>query len=253
MNPIAFQIGTFEVRWYGILIALGVIAAIMLTSYNCKKKGIDFETILDGFFIAFPISIIGARMYYVAFEFENYNNLMDMFNIRNGGLAIHGGLIGGFLAVFIFAKVRKISILKNLDVVAPGIILAQAIGRWGNFMNGEAHGGPVSIEFISKFPGFIQKGMNINGIYYHPTFLYESIWNIIVCVILLMVLYKKNEKHDGIVIASYISLYSLGRVFIEGLRTDSLMIGTFRIAQLMSITGILAGILMLIYILKKRN
>ena len=254
MDPIAFQIGSFEIRWYGILIAFGVIVAIMLASYNCKKKDVDFDIILDGFFVAFPTAIIGARMYYVAFEFENYkDNLIDMFNIRKGGLAIHGGLIGAFLAIYIFTKIRKIDILKYIDIAAPSIILAQAIGRWGNFMNGEAHGGEVSYEFISKFPKFIQDGMNIGGTYYQPTFLYESIWNLIVCIILLVILYNKNNKHDGIVIASYMILYSLGRVFIEGLRTDSLMLGNIRIAQLISAVGIIVGAGIILKIRTKKN
>ena len=253
MNPIAFQIGNFEVRWYGILIAFGVIVAIILAGYNCKRKDVDFDTILDGFFVAFPAAIVGARLYYVAFEFQNYkDNLIDALNIRKGGLAIHGGLIGAFLAVYIFAKIRKINILKYLDIAAPSIILAQAIGRWGNFMNGEAHGGEVSYDFISKFPSFIQKGMNISGIYYHPTFLYESSWNLMICAILLVILYKKRNEDNGIVIASYMILYSLGRVFIEGLRTDSLMIGNMRIAQLMSIIGIIVGVALIICIRRKK-
>jgi phosphatidylglycerol---prolipoprotein diacylglyceryl transferase len=254
MNPTAFQIGSFEVRWYGILIACGVILAMLLASYNCKKKDVDFDIILDVFFIAFPAAIIGARMYYVIFEFENYkDNLIDMFNIRLGGLAIHGGLIGGLIAIYIFARIKKMNMLKYLDIAAPSIILAQAIGRWGNFMNGEAHGGEVSYEFISKFPTFIQKGMYIGGTYYHPTFLYESVWNLIVCIILLIILYRKSNNDNGIVIASYIILYSLGRVFIEGLRTDSLMIGSMRVAQLVSITGILIGASIIFVIKKKKN
>lgn len=252
MNPIAFEIGNFEVRWYGILIAFGVIVAILLASYNCKRKDANFDIILDGFFVAFPAAIIGARAYYVIFEFQNYkDNIIDIFNIRKGGLAIHGGLIGAFLAVYIYSKIKKLKILKYLDIAAPSIILAQAIGRWGNFMNSEAHGGEVSYEFISQFPTFIQKGMNIGGVYYHPTFLYESIWNLIVCAILLIILYKKHHNNDGIVIASYMILYSLGRVFIEGLRTDSLMIGSIRVAQLISITGIIAGIGIISYIRRK--
>jgi len=253
MNPVAFQIGTFEIRWYGILIALGVIAAILLASYNSRKKDVDFDTILDCFFIAFPAAIVGARAYYVIFEFQNYqSNLIDIFNIRKGGLAIHGGLIGAFIATYIFFKIKKLKMLKYLDVVAPSIILAQAIGRWGNFMNGEAHGGEVSYEFISKFPEFIQKGMNIGGTYYHPTFLYESVWNLLVCVILLVILYKKSRHNDGIVIGSYISLYSLGRFFIEGLRTDSLMLGNIRVAQLISIAGILLGVGLILFA-RRRN
>lgn len=254
MDPVAFQIGGFEVRWYGILIACGVILAVLLAGYNCKRKNIDFDTILDVFFVAFPTAIIGARAYYVIFEFENYkDNLIDIFNIRKGGLAIHGGLIGAFLAIYIFAKIKKINIVKYLDVAAPSIILAQAIGRWGNFMNGEAHGGTVSYEFISKFPKFIQKGMNIGGVYYHPTFLYESIWNIIVCIILLVILYKKNNEYNGIVIGSYLILYSIGRVFIEGLRTDSLMLGNIRIAQLISVAGIIIGASIILTIKRRKS
>lgn len=253
-NPIAFEIGNFEVRWYGILIAFGVLLAMATASYNCKKKNVNFDIILDGFFVAFPTAIVGARLYYVAFEFDNYrDNLIDILNIRKGGLAIHGGLIGAFIAIYIFAKIRKINILKYLDIVAPSIILAQAVGRWGNFMNGEAHGGMVSYEFISKFPKFIQQGMYIDGSYYHPTFLYESIWNLLVCALLLLILYKKKNNEEGIVIASYIMLYSLGRVFIEGLRTDSLMFLGLRIAQLVSILGIIFGIGIIIYIKKKRK
>jgi phosphatidylglycerol:prolipoprotein diacylglycerol transferase len=253
MDPVAFQIGGFEVRWYGILIACGVILAVLLAGYNCKKKNVDFDIILDVFFIAFPTAIIGARAYYVIFEFENYkDNLIDMFNIRKGGLAIHGGLIGAFLAIYLFSRIKKINLIKYLDVAAPSIILAQAIGRWGNFMNGEAHGGEVSYEFISNFPAFIQKGMYIGGTYYHPTFLYESIWNSIVCIILLIILYKKSSEENGIVIASYLSLYSLGRLFIEGLRTDSLMLGNIRVAQLISIVGIIIG-LSIIFIIKRRK
>lgn len=252
MNPTAFQVGTFEVRWYGVLIALGVILAILLANYNCRKKDIDFDIILDAFFIAFPTAIVGARIYYVIFEFESYkNNIVDIFNIRKGGLAIHGGLIGAFLAIYIFSRIKKINVLKYLDIAAPSIILAQAVGRWGNFMNSEAHGGEVSREFISHFPNFIQKGMNIGGTYYHPTFLYESIWNIIVCAILLVILYRKDNSKNGIVIGSYLALYSLGRVFIEGLRTDSLMLGNIRVAQLISILGIIIGISLVLYVKRK--
>ena len=136
--------------------------------------------------------------------------------------------------------------------MAPSLILAQAIGRWGNFMNIEAHGGLVSYEYISKFPKFIQNGMYINGNYYHPTFLYESIWNLLICIILMIILYRKNENTDGIVISSYMVLYSLGRVFIEGLRTDSLMIFGLRIAQVVSIIGIILGMGLIIYIKSKK-
>lgn len=254
-DPVAFQLFGMDIRWYGILIGMGVLCALLLAYYNCKKLDLNFDLLTDAFLWAFPIAIICARLYYVAFEFDNYkDNLGDIINIRQGGLAIHGGLIGAFIVVCIFAKIKKMNLWKYADVAAPSIILAQAIGRWGNFMNSEAHGGKVSEEFISHFPKFIQDGMYINGTYYHPTFLYESMWNFFVCAILLVILYKKKEGLNGVVICSYAALYSLGRVFIEGLRTDSLMFGSFRVAQLVSITGIILGIIGIgIIVVRKQN
>ena len=175
-----------------------------------------------------------------------------MINIRNGGIAIHGGLIAGLLTAYIFTRVKKVNFFEYIDVVMPGVILAQAIGRWGNFMNQEAHGGPVTEQFISKFPQFIQQGMLINGTYYHPTFLYESIWDLLVFAILIYILYKKKQQH-GIVLGSYMILYSVGRFFIEGLRTDSLMFFGLRIAQIVSLTGILLGIVVIIFACKKKT
>jgi phosphatidylglycerol:prolipoprotein diacylglycerol transferase len=175
-----------------------------------------------------------------------------MINIRNGGIAIHGGLIAGLLTAYIFTRVKKVNFFEYIDVVMPGVILAQAIGRWGNFMNQEAHGGPVTEQFISKFPQFIQQGMLINGTYYHPTFLYESIWDLLVFAILIYILYKKKQQH-GIVLGSYMILYSVGRFFIEGLRTDSLMFYGLRIAQIVSLTGILLGIVVIIFACKKKT
>lgn len=251
MNPVAFSIGSFGIRWYGILIVVGIFAGMFLAYYNSKKLDLDFEKILDGFLVSFPCAVIGARAYYVFFEWDNFkSNLLSIFNLRTGGLAIHGGLIGGFLGAVIYCRVKKIKIMKYLDVTAPSLILAQAIGRWGNFMNGEAHGDVVTYDFISRFPVFIQKGMYIDGQYYNPTFLYESFWNLIVFAILMIILYKKKKNENGIVIASYAVLYSAGRLFIEQLRTDSLMIGNIRVAQLISIVGIVIGIIYIFYIKK---
>ena len=240
MNPVAFNVFGLEIRWYGVIISMGVVAAMLLIYMLAKKKDLNYDTIIDAFLVTFPISIIGARLYYVAFEFENFNSFKDMINIRNGGMAIHGGVIAALISGYFFAKYKKINFLKYVDVIMPGVILAQAIGRWGNFMNQEAHGGPVTQEFISKFPQFIQKGMLIRGTYYHPTFLYESIWNLIVFAILIFIIYKKRNQH-GIVIGSYMVLYSLGRFFIEGLRTDSLMFFGLRTAQIISLIGIIIG------------
>ncbi|MEG0995311.1 MAG: prolipoprotein diacylglyceryl transferase, partial [Bacilli bacterium] len=189
------------------------------------------------FLITFPIAIVGARLYYVIFEFGYYkDHLIDILNIRQGGLAIHGGVIAAVIVVYICAKRMNLKLSVCLDMTAPCIILAQAIGRWGNFFNQEAHGGPVTEAFISRFPEFIQNGMLINGTYYHPTFLYESIWNLVVFAILFYMLHKVKE--DGVVFLTYVGLYSIGRFFIEGLRTDSLMIMGLRTAQLISIVGV---------------
>ena len=252
MNPIAFRIFGMDIRWYGLIIAFGVLAAFGVTYITAKKKNLDFDIIIDGFLWSFPLAIIGARAYYVAFEFENYHSIWDMINIRNGGIAIHGGLIAGLLTAYVFTRFKKVNFFEYIDVVMPGVILAQAIGRWGNFMNQEAHGGPVTEQFISKFPQFIQQGMLINGTYYHPTFLYESIWNLLVCAILIFILYKKKQQH-GIVIGSYMILYSIGRFFIEGLRTDSLMFFGLRIAQIVSLIGIVAGIVVIIFACRKKT
>ncbi|MGG7199624.1 prolipoprotein diacylglyceryl transferase [Clostridium butyricum] len=254
MNPVAFNIGNFEIRWYGILIVLGIFIGMFIAYYNSKKLNLDFEKIIDGFLVAFPCAIVGARAYYVFFEFDNFkNNIWSIFNLRTGGLAIHGGLIGALIGTIIYCKFKKIEMMKYLDVVAPSLILAQAIGRWGNFMNGEAHGDVVSYEFISKFPEFIQKGMYLDGHYYNPTFLYESMWNLIIFLILMIILHKKKSNENGVVIASYAVLYSIGRLFIESLRTDSLMIGNIRIAQFMSILGVVIGITYIIYVKSKKH
>ena len=197
MNPVAFEIFGLQIRWYGIIIAGGVLAAFLLSSVLAKKKGVSFDDIVDAFIWAFPIAIVGARAYYVAFEFKNFNSFADMINIRTGGLAIHGGLIAGILTAYIVLKVKKVNFWEYIDVVMPAVVLAQGIGRWGNFMNQEAHGGAVSADFISKFPEFIQKGMLINGAYYHPTFLYESICDVLICLILIYILFKKKKYTAG--------------------------------------------------------
>ncbi|AUN19111.1 prolipoprotein diacylglyceryl transferase [Clostridium botulinum] len=252
MNPIAFHVGNLAIRWYGVIISMGTALGLLLAMYNCKIREASYDEFINMFLIAFPSAIIGARLYYVIFEFEDYrDNLINIFNTRQGGLAIHGGIIFGVLAVYIYLKYRKESFFEYVDVAAPSIILGQAIGRWGNFFNSEAHGGPVTKEFISKFPQFIQNGMFIEGTYYHPTFLYESIWNFIICIFLIYLLKKTKKK--GIVFMAYIGLYSLGRFFIEGLRTDSLYLGSIRVAQLISVLGIILSIFFIYNIIKKEK
>lgn len=249
MDPVAFSLFGIDIAWYGISIALGVVAALLLAQYTCKLVNINYDDMLTVFLITFPIAIIGARLYYVIFEFDQYrDNLMSIFNIRKGGLAIHGGIIAAVIVVAIYCNKKKINFFDIMDMAAPCIILAQGIGRWGNFFNQEAHGGPVTEAFISKFPQFIQKGMLIKGTYYHPTFLYESIWNVLVCLLLLYMLKKVSKK--GVIFFSYIGLYSVARFFIEGLRTDSLMLGSIRMAQLVSIIGVVIWVAGVIYCYK---
>ena len=250
MNPVAFTVFGLDIMWYGIFIATGMIVGTLLAAYTSKLKNIDYEMLIDTLLIALPIGIIGARLYYVAFEWERYRgDFSAIINIREGGLAIHGGLIFGLSAAAIFLYKKKADILSCLDVVVPSIALAQAIGRWGNFANKEAHGGEVTVEFISKFPEFIQNGMYINGAYHHPTFLYESVWNVGLCILLIYMLRKKLKP--GVVTFTYIGMYSLVRFFIEGLRTDSLYFGAIRVAQLVSIIGLVAWIGFLVYTWRK--
>lgn len=252
MDPIAFNVLGLSIRWYGIFIAMGMMVAIILANFTSKLKDLNYDELLNIAIISFPIAIIGARAYYVIFEFGQYkDNLINVFNIREGGLAIHGGVIFGMTAAYLYTRYKKENLLEFADVAAPSIIIAQAIGRWGNFFNSEAHGGPVSQEFISKFPNFIQNGMLIDGTYYHPTFLYESIWNVIIGLFLIYLLTKTFKR--GTVFFTYIGLYSVGRFFIEGLRTDSLMFGGIRVAQLISLAGVALWIIFLLVNNKKRD
>jgi phosphatidylglycerol:prolipoprotein diacylglycerol transferase len=253
MNPVAFNLFGFDIRWYGLLISFGMILGILLASYTCKIKKVSYDRMMDIVLIALPSAIVGARLYYVLFNLDYYKgDLSQIFNIRQGGLAIHGGIIFALLAAFIYTRGKEINFLRYADAAAPSIILAQGIGRWGNFFNQEAHGGEVSYEFIKRFPEFIQKGMNIDGAYYHPTFLYESVWNFAI-FILLIILIKKVKK-DGALFFSYVGLYSIGRFFIEGLRTDSLMIGSLRVAQLVSLSGVLIWLVYVYFAyIRKKN
>ena len=247
MNPIAFNLFGLDLRWYGILISFGMVIGILLASYNCKVRGISYDSMMDLILIALPAAIVGARLYYVLFNLDYYlSNPGDIINIREGGLAIHGGVIFALTAAYFYAKKKKLNFLRYADAAAPSLILAQAIGRWGNFFNQEAHGGEVTKEFISRFPQFIQKGMFIEGAYYQPTFLYESIWNLAVFIILMLILRK--ALRDGVTLLTYVGLYSIGRFIIEGLRTDSLMFGPIRVAQLVSLTGVVIWLVYLYFV-----
>lgn len=230
MDPVAFHIFGIPIRWYGLLIASGVLIGTILALKLAKRKGIDEDTLIDLLLFAIPGAIIGARAYYVIFSWDLYkDNPIEALNIRGGGLAIHGVIIGGVIVAVIFSRIRKVSFWKIGDTVAPSLILGQAIGRWGNFANQEAHGGPTNLPW----------GIIVDGVKVHPTFLYESIWNLLVFVFLMWYSYKDKSKVDGEVFLLYLILYSVARLFIEGLRTDSLMLGPIRVAQLVSLSAIL--------------
>lgn len=255
MDRVLFSIGPITIYWYSITMLLAVLTGIYLSLRESKNlKMYQFISDLITYIIVF--GIIGARLYYVIFNFNSYkNNLLSIFEIWEGGIAIYGAIIGGFLAIVYLARKRKQSIIKTTDIIVPGLILAQAIGRWGNFFNSEAHGTEVTLEFLQNLhlPNFIIEGMYINGAYYHPTFLYESIWCILGFLVLITIR-KLTKRKTGIMTFSYFMWYGIGRFFIEGLRTDSLYLGTFRISQIVSIILIISGIIgIFIFIMKGRK
>ncbi|MFW5985262.1 MAG: prolipoprotein diacylglyceryl transferase [Halanaerobiaceae bacterium] len=241
IDPVAFRFGPFSVRWYALIISMGMVLGIILTLRESKKKGIREDFFLDFFLLGIPLAIIGARAYYVLFRWSYFSqNPARIIAIWEGGLAIHGGIIAGSLVLLFLVYRRGVDFWQAVDILAPALILGQAIGRWGNFINQEAFGGKVSQEFISRFPEFIKQQMYIGGAYRQPTFLYMSVWNFLVFALLLWIRRKEFIK-TGDVFLTYLITYSLGRFFVEGLRTDSLYLGPFRIAQLLSVVLIIVS------------
>ncbi len=228
MDPVAFEIFDIPIRWYGIFIALAFLLGTVLALREAKRRGLNEEILIDLLLFIIPAALIGARLHFVIFRWDNYmSNPMEILNIRGGGLAIHGGIIAAVIVGYIFCRVRKVRFWELADIIAPSLILGQAIGRWGNYVNQEAYGGPTDLPW----------GIMIDGVKVHPTFFYESIWNF--TVFLFLVWYtRKKSKVDGEVFLLYVMLYSLARFFIEGLRTDSLMFGDIRVAQLISLVSI---------------
>lgn len=226
-NPVAFSIFGVDVMWYGILISLGMVLAVLITYKRAPRHDINPDKILDFVLICIPLGIIGARLYYVVFNWGYYaGDFMKIINIRSGGLAIHGGLLFGLGTAVILCLIWKIRPMNVLDLVIPTVALAQAIGRWGNYFNSEAHGGPTDLPWA----------VMIDGVPCHPTFLYESIWCLLLFVFLLWL--DNRRKFEGQIFLLYGILYSVERFFVEALRTDSLMIGPFKQAQVLSLTVI---------------
>lgn len=249
LNRVAINLGGIHIYWYGIIIGIGVLLGLLLAMRESERRGLPKELFMDLILYAVPIAIVCARIYYVTFEWNYYSkNPGDIIKIWEGGIAIHGALIGAVITTFVFAKIKKVSFWKLTDIAAPSLLLGQAIGRWGNFMNQEAHGGEVTRAFLENLhlPPFIINQMYINGAYYHPTFLYESLWNLLGVVVLLLL--RKVNLRRGELFLSYLIWYSVGRFFIEGLRTDSLMLTqSLRMAQVISITLIIAAIVLIAY------
>lgn len=248
MSKVAIDLGFIQIYWYSIFILLGILAAAIIIYRECKKQGITSDEFTDLLFNTVIFGIIGARIYYVLFNLPYYmNNKIEILEIWHGGLAIHGGLLFGALYVLYFCKKHKMNSLKLLDMIVVGVIIGQAIGRWGNFLNKEAFG-PVTTYASLKsnlIPEFIINGMKILGQYHEPTFYYESLWNIDGFIILLMV--RRNKKlRVGQLTGIYFLWYSIGRLYIESLRMDSLMISNFKVAQLVSILLIILGIYLII-------
>lgn len=245
VNSEAFQIFGISIAWYAILITIGMILAVLYTIYRAKQIGVGYEDIIDFAIFVIPFGIIGARIYYVLFELDHYSSIWEVFDIRSGGLAIYGGIIAGALTVFLVCRFKKIYFPAFGDCVVPGVIIAQSIGRWGNFMNGEAYGDPTSI--------FCRMGLGFGGgavvDYYHPTFLYESLWNLVGFI--AVNIFYKHKKYDGQIILMVFGWYGLGRMWIEGLRTDSLWIGEpyegIRVSQLLAALIFVACLALLIY------
>ena len=222
-DPVAFSILGVDIRWYGILIAFAFMLAILIACRRAPKFGLESDTILDFALWLMPMSIIGARLYYVIFSWDQYSgDIKSILDIRSGGLAIHGGIIVGVVTALIFCKVKKVSMLDLCDLIFPEVALGQAIGRWGNFFNSEAHGGPTDLPWA----------IEVDGEMVHPTFLYESIWCLLIFLFLIWL--SDRRRFKGQIVCLYGMLYSAERFLVEGLRTDSLMIGQFKQAQVIS-------------------
>ena len=236
MDRIAFSIGNFDIYWYAVIITFGLILAVGFCMWNAPKFGLTIDNVLDVLLCGLPVAVICARVYYVLFKLDQYDSFGEMINIRDGGLAIYGSVIGAFVTGFVYCRIKKVNLLALFDLGSFGFLIGQAIGRWGNFVNAEAYGEITDLPW----------GMTINGHGpYHPTFLYESLWNIFGFV-LLLIFAKKWMKHHGEVFSLYFAWYGLGRFFIEGLRTDSLYLGSIRVSQLLAALFFVAGIMFFI-------
>ena len=253
MNPIAFKLFGYSIRWYSIFLLIAVILGLTLLIKEGKKYGYPKDFLFNLAFWTIIIGFISARLYYCLFNYKLYiDDPLSILKIWEGGLAIHGGLIGGFLTLIIYCAKYHTNLFKVCDMASVSVLLGQAIGRWGNFFNSEAHGGATTLLELQNYhiPQFIIDGMYINGTYYHPTFFYESIWCLIGVFLLLVIRHFKYIK-IGELTCVYLMWYSFGRFFIEAMRTDSLMFAGFKVAQLVSISLFFIALVALLIIKRK--
>lgn len=253
MHDTLFKIGPFSLKYYSFFIFLGMLVACFLIFKEAKRKKINEDLLTNILFYGIIIGILGARSYYVLFNLDYYlKNPLEIFMIWHGGLAIHGGLIAGLIFLIIYSKKHNLNIFKLLDIIVVGVIIAQSIGRWGNFFNQEAYGPVTSLSNLKSMhlPNFIIKGMYIDGSYHEPTFFYESVISLLGFIVLILIRKLKNLK-VGTLTGTYLIWYGIERFIIESLRTDSLMLGNIKVAQLVSLIFIIFGIIVTIFSFKK--
>ena len=253
-SPIIFTIGSIEIRWYSLFILIAFITAYCLVIKETSRFRINRDFIFNIAFWVFIFGVMGARAWYVLFNLKDYlSNPIDIIKIWEGGLAIHGGIVAGLIVVFYFCRRYNFRLIRLTDFIVPALLIAQAIGRWGNFFNGEAYGSITSytaLKNVKIIPEFVIQGMNINGSYHVPTFYYESLWCLL-GVIVLLIIRKLKYIRLGQTFSLYLIWYSLGRFFIESERTDSLMFGELKAAQLVSIILFVIGIIIFLVQLRK--
>ena len=253
MSPTFIAIGSLQIQWYSILLLIAFLIGFIIVFKAREKIGLTKNEITDLMFYLVIVCIIGARLYYVLFNFDYYLTYpLDIIKVWEGGLAIHGGIMAGLIYLLIYSYKKQICVLKFTDIITPALALGQSIGRWGNFFNQEAFGSVTTYNVLENMhiPKFIIEGMNIGGTYYHPTFLYESIWCFIIFIVLILFGKLKKDK-IGLITSIYLIMYGIERFFIEGMRQDSLMRFNLKVAQIISIMMIFIGIILLIKI--RRN
>ena len=255
MNPVAFTLGNFEIRWYSIFILIAVVLTLIVIEKEAGRLNIRKDFVFNLMFSTFLFGVVGARLYYVIFNYSIFRgDLLSILKVWEGGLAIHGGLLAGLITVILYCKKYKVRSIRMLDIIAPALLLGQAIGRWGNFFNQEAHGAATTVETLKRLfiPDFIINGMTIEDTVYMPTFLFESIACLVAFILIILIRRGKYVKISQ-PFALYLMAYGGIRFFIEISRTDALMLGAFKVAQIVSVIFFIVGVCIMAYTSKKNK